>query len=209
MVSTIRAFLAPFRETFVTLLGGLGGAALAWFWFQGRYMLAAGVVLGAILIVTWSQVRAPRLILRDPVGAIRHYDRLLWAYVALTALTSAAVIVLVVSFAWANDADAELKQTVGAVSAALTTFLGSIMVSSEKADAAIGSIAQRAFEARFDALTDPDGQPRWNSDRTKLLIGSNSPVWTAVGEDVDGGLSGWGRQTRLERARIVEAGLPS
>lgn len=205
-------FLAPLRDAFTAFLGGLGGAALAWLWFEDRPDIAGLLVLVPILAALYSTVRVtPGFVHSHPERAVALYDRMSWVYVALTAVVSAVAIVLLVKFAWVGEVnDEERKQTISALTAALTTFIGSLLVTTKETDDAIGAMVADRITPAF-GQADPGeirpparyatrkGDKRWYLDVGSLgLRAANEDYFNA---------EGWGRAARRQRARDLESYL--
>ncbi|WP_256792230.1 hypothetical protein [Terrabacter sp. Ter38] len=139
------------------------------------------------------------------------YNRFAWVYIGLTAVVAAVSIILLVEFAWVDDvSDDKTKQMLAALTAALTTFIGSILVTTDETDATIGSLVEEKFIAAFSqAESDeiPAGHRyavRANDTRWYLEMGS---LGIRAANEEYAHATGWGRAARRRRAEDIEAYL--
>lgn len=92
----------------------------------------------------------PKLIHQHPGRAVGLYNRLVWVNIGVGAVAAAVSIILLVEFAWVDEvSDEKTKQMLSALTAALTAFIGSILVTTDETDATFGSLVEKKFIAAF------------------------------------------------------------
>jgi hypothetical protein len=187
---------APLRALVISLVG----AALAWAWFDGYWLLAAiGVALLAILGIA-SQGIGDRFLPENPKRAVAWLNWIALAQTAIAAAGAAAVIIATVALTAPKDASTETQKLLAALSTGVTTFITAALVTRTNPDDDIGSYIQGRFFAHYKVKGDkPSGERTWwfpNDDTGKeaqLLVYSSSHR----------GITGWGREDREKRARLL------
>lgn len=202
----MRVFLAPLLTPVVALLGSLAGAALAWAWFAGLELVAAGVSLVA-LAVGLTLLEAGSMLLPDrPVWSVRLMNQSLLAYVVLLAVAAAVSIVVTVALVADTNASEETKKLLSAVTTAITTVLGAVVIAGDKPDAALGEAVQAKFYAKYgrdDEKRTPAGRLWFDTaTRRHFPVGSDG-IEALYGEGWHD-ITGWGASARLARAKAIQ-----
>ena len=168
----------------------LGAAGLALLWIEVSWVLAAAVA-GALLLVGLVAYALADALLARPrprvVAATRSLTFAVAAPLGLAAFVAAAVIVFSIETAPAEDWSEQRKQLTAAFAAAFTTFLTTAFVKgADEADAGwTGKLVKKRFEVRFE-----NRFPRKE---------------TAVRSAAFDRTRGWDAETRMERAREIDA----
>lgn len=200
-------FLEPLRAPVTALVASLAAALLAWAWFNDH---RGPAVAGAVILVLagWTCLSVGDLLLPGhPVAAVRVMNWTALAYVAILAVAGAAAIVVTVALAVGDDASDQVKEMWSAVTAAVTTFLGAIVVASDKSDSAVGDAVKARFYAHY-GRDDDDHTPvgsRYvdDTEQGRRLFPADSDGVNALYGEGWGNILGWDSDARLDRAKAI------
>jgi len=193
---TADKFVAALTYLVVALLGALG----AWIWYtQSRWWLLGYL---ALLIAGWAAERIGRRRLPDhPLAALRALEGWILLPVGIAAALSALAIIIGVALAAGTTAPEWTKQTLGAVSGAITVFFSMLVLKrfSDGDDVSAGRI-KGIFEAKYfrdgDAEVQPAGTCRLVRDSCSVkYVFYNEPIAT------------WGVSDRWKRVRALTSKL--
>lgn len=185
----LSARIADLPSWLIGLIIALGGAGLAWLYYEGPfewYYLAAFVVLvGLLLFLAWDgRHRLPE----DPKAAVDIFGFRTLATVLLAALGAALVIVIAVEIVAPDPSNPDVEELFGALSAALAAALAASLVDvADKIDGPAAGRAEKAFKAAY---------------RGEFQSGSQGHL--AVFSNIEGGREGWAHHVRKERAQLVD-----
>ena len=174
----------------------LSGVLLAYWWYQHRWYLAAALVLGLLVVgVVLERIGESQLPGR-PVAATRLMEW--WMLVPMAAGVAAAAAVIIVSVALTlpdTVDDPAVKETVGAITAGITAFLTSSLISTsaDKDHSAVGDRIKTRLRRHYTR------DKAKKADNLRFLP-ADSDGEKYLYSDLFNGLSGWDRPTRLQRA---------
>jgi|SRR5512133_2276262 hypothetical protein len=183
MKDALAALAVPVRALVIALLG----AGWAWLWFNGYWwaaLLLAAVMLGIGISLDRS---GERRLPDEPQQAITRMEW--WVLVPMVTAGAAAAVTIIVTvqLTLPQGIDTELKETVGAVSAAITSFLAAGFVdwAADDKDSRLSDRIKGRFQTAYrDPIKYPD-----NTSLVRYVYSANY-----------GGADGWGRQARHLRA---------
>jgi hypothetical protein len=186
------------------LAGTAALLAFAWYNGQGGWMLAAGLVsLAAIVILSLiGHLALPN----RPVVSVGAYEFRIYAIAALTAVLAGLAIIVGIEWVGEGAGDGEtgpaaeykdaLKEIVGSASAALVAFITGLGVKPEAFDESVGDTVEAAFDKAYPAT--PSTPPRRNT----VDLPPDSDAFAAA-RDPEYRFSGWGKSARRKRARVI------
>lgn len=198
------SLLGPIATPLRSLLFSLGGAGLAGAWFSLSWMVPVAIVVLAWAVTLGLQRFAESQIARNPIRALDLLEWRLFGIVVVSAGTSALVIIFTVWFTLdgeqARGLSASSQETLAAVGAALTAFIGAVSVSSESADENVGDVVREKFREKFvfddlpvrndQRFVDPTTEAGRKADR-------------ALNSNYDYGWTDWCRANRRERVQAL------
>lgn len=195
--------LGPLLTPLRSLVFALGGAALAWAWFELDPLVPILTVAVIWVLVVAIQAYAVSKITSDPVTALRLFEWRLLGIVVVSAGAAALVIIVTVWFTLDKDQKETLatstQEVIAAVGAALTAFIGAVSVSAETADKNIGDLVKSKFREKFavDEIPKP-GQRKISTDTDAGLRANR-----ALNSVKDYGWNDWSKETRAKRAKAI------
>lgn len=197
--------MSQFFHAAKSLLIGFIGVLFAQFWFMGTAWAIVLVVLGAIVVAAAADEAGKALLARSPVPSTYLLEWWILYPAIGAALGAAAVIVLAVELAAPETASPETKELVGALGTGITAFITTVFISwSEDADdSTLADHVRNAYQKIFDEY---QGSP---APRGRHFFMRGSRGLRFVFSEEFEGISGWGRQARLARARAIRNELKS
>ncbi len=201
--------LGPVTTPLRSLAFALGGALLAWSWYNLNPVVPLAVVALAWLITILVQRWADGLITTDPKKALSLLEFRLVGIAIVSAGAAALVIVVTVWFtldkAVADALATSTSKVIAAVSAALTSFVGGIALSAEKMDGNVGDVVMEKFREKFSVNEEAGpGQVRIDSSTPAGELADK-----ALNSSTDFGWTDWSSKYRKKRVDAIAAYLES
>ena len=186
------------------LVVGLVAAGLAWLSFNDLAWLAVIAAAGAISLGLLLDLVGKALLPSRPRAAVHVLEWWVMTPAMIAAVAGAVVIVVTVALTVPEGTAADTKETVGAVSAAITGFITSTFVSwsSDEKDSILADHIRDAFWAHYK---------RAGTETKKgvhYFKGDSAGERWVYGEEY-GGIEGWGHSARLARAKGIAEQLKS
>jgi hypothetical protein len=184
----------------------LTGAGLAWLCFNDLWWLAVIVATLAIALGSILDAAGDALLPARPLAALALLEWWLLTPAMAAASAGALVIVVTVALTVPEGTSADTKELVGALSAAITSFLtaGFISWASDEKDSRLGDHIKERFQARYNQV------PAEGTRKAGVYYFKPESVglrW--VYSDEYKGIEGWGREARRKRAKGIAAELSS
>jgi hypothetical protein len=191
--------LTPLR----TVLFTLSGVGLAWSWYNTNKLIPVAF-LAAVWVLAWSsQLRGTAKLPGKPELAVKWLEYRVVGIAAVTAATSALVVIVGVEIAAPEGGDPATKEIVTAVSSALVAFITAVAVKEDDLDNSIGEYIKSKFEAAYPVAA--AAEPRVVGKTIQLPL--DSAGTTAVYSTMAGGIVDWSRVNRRKRAKNLAAYL--
>ncbi|MEX2203817.1 MAG: hypothetical protein WD965_06990 [Actinomycetota bacterium] len=180
-----------FRDALPAFLVGIGGLCLAWLYFAADWVAPVGLVAlavaGGVICYFVGRSRLPQY----PAGAVTWLSY--WVLVPGAIAAAAAAIIIIIGVKWEPEEtwSVESKKFSAAALAAVTTLLTTLYVKgADDADEGwTGAKVKKLFQTTYK-----DFAPPLSEDARNAVF---SEGWH--------GMTGWGREARKERAKVVEA----
>jgi len=188
--------LPPLRA----LLAALAGVLLARAWFTEDFIPILLIVIGVALLGFVLEGIGGRLLPDHPVAAAYFSEFSVFVPMAGAAFASAAATVVTIKYTLPSSiTDPIVTETTAALSGGLTTFLTAAFVSNigDKDFSWVSNRIKKQFRSFFVRETSP------TDPRRAIEVEAGSAIEQLVHSDFYRGLSGWDRETRLERAKAI------
>lgn len=197
--------LGPIVTPLRALAFALGGALLAWTWFNLGPWVPILIVSIVWLLTGALQAYASSQIPTKPLRALKLMEWRLLGIVVVSAAAAALVIVLAVAFTLTDQQEEAIsvanREVISAVGAALAAFIGAMSISAEAADEHIGDLVKSTFRQKF--VTDANPAPGQGRIATNTEAGIKAD--RALNSSMDYGWTDWSRDTRRERVEAIDA----
>jgi hypothetical protein len=190
--------LSTFSTPLRTALFALGGAALAWLWYDVNKALPVVIVLLILVLVGGLQSYASRCVTTQPMRALRLMETRVLGIGVASAAGAALVIIVGVELVAGKGVDSSLKAIVTAATAALSAFITGMTISGEDVDGKIGDYVQSQFQARFTMEGQKDGAGR-------VALPKGSDALYSVFTFHEHGWTDWSKSTREKRVTVLDA----
>lgn len=190
--------LAPLRG----LLVALAGVLLVYFWYDGHRLYAAAIAIIACAVGVTLDAIGRTLLPGRPRAALLFLEGWVLTPAALAAVASAVVVLVTVALTVPDATATSTKETVGALSTGITSFLTASFVawSGDDKNSRLSDHIGQAFRAKYNR---PGGAV--GADVHLFRAGSRGERWVYSAEY--GGIEGWGRAARRRRAKGVSEEL--
>jgi hypothetical protein len=200
-VNNVKAIVTPLRVPLQALLVGLAGVGLASLYYHHMWWLALVAVVVAVSAGAILSLCGERSLPSRPIRALLLLESWLLIPIALAAAAAAAVIIVTVVLTVPDSTPAATKNLVGSVSTGITTFLtvGFIAWAADDKNSALADHVRDAFYAHY---TRPDTPKAGAHVFQPDSVGER---W--VFSDEYEGIEGWGRPSRLARAKGIAVEL--
>ena len=163
----------------------------AWLCFAG-HVLCAIVGAAALLVMgLGSQLAGDRMLPARPEAAVLLLNFWLLAQLALGAVAAAGTIVVTVALTAPDSASAQTKQLLSALATALTAFLTATLTAGDAPDEKVGDRVRQHFYTHYKRV--PSGRVR--------RVAPESEAEKCIYSDEYCGISGWGSESRYQRAK--------
>ena len=196
MSELLEGLLAPLRAVLVALVG----LWLAWQWSEGALLQPALVVLAVFALGYLFELIGRHLLPKRPVAAVFILECWILSPLMLAAAASALVVVAAIALGVPDSAPQTTKELTKVLAAALTAFLTSGFVSwaGEQESSFLARRIQHLFIKKYQRpVTGKLAEPGVKYFRPE----SSGERW--VQSESFQGISGWGHNARLARARGI------
>lgn len=180
------------------LIVGALGAGIAWCWYNDHRAFAVITPLGVVLVGFLISELGVRRLPEHPVAAVHLMPWRILIPSAVAAAAAGLVIIVTVELTVPDKTPAgnvtptDVKEIVGALSTAITAFLGAAFIdwAADGKDSRVADWIRDVFYAKYD------GYFKKNSE-------GEEAVFTNI--DIDG----WGPSARMKRAQAIVVALPN
>ena len=180
------------------LVVGLVAAGLAWLSFNDLAWLAVIAAAAAISLGVALDWVGKALLPSSPRAAVRVLEWWVITPAMIAAVAGALVIIVTVALTVPEGTAANTKETVGAISAAITGFITTAFVSwsSDEKDSSLADHIRDAFRDHY-------GRAGGKTKPGVHYFKADSPGERWVYGEEFRGIEGWGRAARFARARGI------
>lgn len=204
LLTGVKDAFKDFLPAFRALLVALAGVVLSKWWFHGDRLWCIGIVVGIVVlgfVIEWIGEHA--FLPDHPVAAVYLMEWWILVPMALGVAASAGVIIAAVELTVPDTVkDPVIKETAGAISSGLSSFLTASFISS-LGDRDKSAIADRIKTRLQGKYTRDDPAPAH-----KKHLDAESAAELYLNSDIFKGLSGWDRETRIARAHGLAKEMP-
>jgi len=180
--------LAPLRLPLATVVFTALGLLLAKLWYDGNQW-ATGIALAIAAALALSIAPVARgFITSKPARSLALFESYSWVNGLLTAVATAATVLVTVQLTAVAGKDDPLKELVTQTCAALTALIGGIVVATKDVDESLGKWIAKEFQSRFTMEgQDPGG---------KVVLKRDSPSLLAIFTKYENGWTDWSKDNR-------------
>jgi hypothetical protein len=181
------------------LLVALAGIQLALWWLHGTWYLSVGLLIGVALLGMAVEWVGDRMLPSKPVAAVLVMEWWVLVPMAIATAASTGLILLGIKLAVPDSVkDTVVKQTSTALVSGLTAFLTAAFISAvgDRDKSAVGERIRKRMQAHYERTPGSGG-----NRISKMNPGGAAEQF--LYSDFYDGLSGWGRETRISRARGI------
>jgi hypothetical protein len=198
-------------KTFATpalsfVLAGVG-VLMAWAWYLGYgwvLYLVGAVAIGAFALVTWVAWRA---LPKDPIAAVRWFERRLFAVAGITAVVGAIAIIVGIQFVVPDPPkgapDEELQKAIKTVAAAglsaVIAFITAFGIKADGFDDSVGDSVSSAFAKKYVEVAKSESAQEKDG---VISLPADSDGWKAAISAYQH--EGWGKAVRRKRAAELD-----
>jgi|tagenome__1003787_1003787.scaffolds.fasta_scaffold20817796_3 hypothetical protein len=191
--------LAPLKVPLATVVYTALGILLAKFWYDGAPWATLVALFVAAALALSTAPLARQLITSKPSLSLDLFESYSWITGLLTAVATAATVLVTVELAAVAGKEDPLKELVTQASAALTALIGGVVVATKDVDESLGKWIAKEFQLRFTMEGQEPGE--------KVVLKKDSPSLLAVFTKYENGWTDWSKDNRAARVKSLEENL--